>query len=214
MREMRPNRKEQARPGMPTGRAVKAREETLPASERQDPLMQRVLAAAQAVGSFIEGWGFRAIDGRVWTLLALSRRPLSQSELARALGVSRSLVNLAITELAGYGLVRPVGGGRNAPYEARMDVWPVIGEVLRSREWMLVESARVALEAAVQEAELSGQGPYDLGRMRLLLSMSEFAQIVLRAVLSIRVPHSMESFERWLSQARGFLKRFRIIRAA
>ncbi len=211
---MMPNRKVRGRSGAPAGRAARAREALSPAGEGQGPLAQRVLAAAQAVGSFIEGWGFRAIDGRVWTLLALSREPLSQSQLARALGVSRSLVNLAVTELTGFGLVRATGESRNAPYEARLDVWPAIGNVLRSREWMLVESARVALEAAVQEAELSGQGPYDLARMRLLLSMSEFAQLVLRSVLSIRVPHSVESFERWLSQARAFLKRFRIIRAA
>jgi hypothetical protein len=166
---MTPNGRVRGRSGVPVGRAARAREAPSPAGEGQGPLVQRVLAAAQAAGSLIESWGFRAIDGRVWTLFALSREPLSRSQLARALGVSRSLVSPAVTELAGFGLVRAIGESRNAPHEARLDVWPASGGVLRSRERMLVESARVALGAAVQEAELSSPGPYELSRMRLLL---------------------------------------------
>lgn len=182
----------------------------------EDRLTHRILAAAEAVGGFIDAWGFKAIGGRVWALLALRRGPMSQTEIAGALGVSRSLVNLAIGELHLRGLVRATNDHRNAPYEARLDIWPCISDVLRAREWMLIESARVALEAAIEEAELAGGNaePYDVGRMRLLLSMTEFAQLVLRLVLSIRVPRSLESFERWLHEARSFVKRFRFIRAA
>jgi DNA-binding transcriptional regulator GbsR (MarR family) len=181
----------------------------------QDRLTQRVLAVADAVGRFIEAWGFKAILGKVWALLALRRAPMAQTEIAEALGVSRSLVNLAITELTARGLVRATSDHRNAPYEARLDIWPTITDVLRAREWMLIESARVALEAAIHEAELEGgSGRYDMERMRLLKSMAEFAQLVLRLVFSLRVPRSLESFERWMGEARGFLKRLRLIRAA
>ncbi len=182
----------------------------------EDRLARRMLVAAEAVGGFIEAWGFKAIGGKVWALLALRRAPMSQTEIAEALGVSRSLVNLAIGELQQRSLVRATNDHRNAPYEARLDIWPSIGDVLRTREWMLIEAARVALEAAIEEAELAGgnSGLYDLDRMRLLLSMTEFAQLVLRLVLSIRVPRSLEGFERWLLEARGFVKRFRFIRAA
>jgi DNA-binding transcriptional regulator GbsR (MarR family) len=171
------------------------------------------LAVCDTVGSFIEGWGFKAIDGKVWTLLALRKQPMAQTDIAETLGVSRSLVNLAIAELSTYGLVRATIEHRNAPYEARLDVWPTIADVLRSREWMLIESARVALEAAVEEAELAREGdrlgPYDLGRMRLLLSMTELAQTVLRVVLAVRVPRSLEAFGDWLREAARFMKRFR-----
>src|SRR5690349_15490510 len=97
--------------------------------------------AASAVGEFIAYWGFKSIHGRLWTLLAVSVEPQSQASLARACGVSRALVSASIDELTSYGLVRAVGEGRNAPYVAVFDVWPTIADVLRSREWMLIEKA-------------------------------------------------------------------------
>ena len=169
-------------------------------------LNERAVDVCNAVGAFIENWGFRSIHGRVWALLALSTRPLSQAEVAERLGVSRSLVHLAIVELLGFGLVHPVGSQRNAPYEARMDVWPTITGVLRKREWMLMESARVALEALRQEVGYdvrAGQRPeYDLRRVEVLLLMTELAQAVLSGLFAMRIPASVEGFSGWLLRAR------------
>ncbi len=181
-----------------------------PKTDRAEPLVpnrleQRVLAASDAVGAFIETWGFRAIHGRVWTLLALRSAPMAQTEVAETLGVSGSMVSLAMSELTHFGLVHPLSEHRNAPYEARLDVWPTITDVIRGREWMLIERARVALEAAVDEAEQAqaegSPSPYDIDRLRLLLRMSEFAQVVLRTVLGVRMPRSLDAFSRWLGGA-------------
>jgi DNA-binding transcriptional regulator GbsR (MarR family) len=180
-----------------------------PSSER---LHAKVIDVCGAVGDFIETWGFRSIHGRTWTLLALSTRPLSQAEVAERLGVSRSLVHLAVSELADYGLVRPVNGQRNAPYEARMDVWPTITGVLRKREWMLMESARVALEALHQElgyeARAGRKTPYDLRRVEILIMMTEVAQAALRSLLALRIPESVEGFASWLARARQVARGF------
>lgn len=176
-----------------------------------DPLHQRVLGVCDAVGAFIESWGFKAIHGRTWALLALSTRPLSQSEMAERLGVSRSLIHLAVNELADFGLVVPTGPERNAPYQASTDVWPVITDVLRQREWMLMEHARLALEAAYREAEYAelhtASPEYDRRRIGLLLAMTELAQAVLNGVLAIRMPRSTEAFAEWLGRARRRFER-------
>ncbi len=176
----------------------------------------RVLQVCDAVGTFIAYWGFKAIHGRIWTLLALKGRPLSQAALARTLGVSRALVSSAIAELSGYGLVRPVGGHRNAPYEAVMDVWPVIADVLRTREWMMIESARVALEAAIEEAEFAAEDgidvDYDVGRMRLLLGLTETAQAFLRILVKLRLPKTFDSLGGWLTRASGLIQSLRRMR--
>ncbi|MEL6185506.1 MAG: hypothetical protein AAFU79_12860 [Myxococcota bacterium] len=172
----------------------------------EERLRPRVIEVCDAVGAFIETWGFRSIHGRVWALLALSSRPLSQTEVAERLGVSRSLVNLAIGELSGFALVRATGPQRNAPYEARMDVWPTITGVLRKREWMLMESARVALEALSQEVGYevrSGRAPgYDPRRVEVLLLMTELAQACLRGIFAVRMPESFEAYMPWLRKAR------------
>jgi len=173
----------------------------------------RVLNACDTVGSFIAWWGFKAIHGRVWTLLALRGAPMSQAEISRTLSVSRALVSGAVGELMGYGLVRSVGGGRTAPYEAVMDVWPVISDILRNREWMMLESARVSLEAAVEEAELlqdtGAEMAWSLERMRVLLGLTEMAQTFLKILIKLRLPRSNDALGAWLARASTFMATLR-----
>jgi DNA-binding transcriptional regulator GbsR (MarR family) len=172
----------------------------------EDTVTRRVLEVCDAAGAFIEYWGFKAIHGRVWTLLALHRTPMSQVEVAELLGVSRSLISGAVAELVEYGLVRPTHDHRNAPYEAVMDVWATISEVLRNREWMLLERSRNAMEAAIEEIQLSGdQTQWELSRLKNLLAMTELAQALLKMLISIRVPTSLEGFGDWLTRARSLI---------
>jgi len=183
---------------------------TDPVNER---LTRRVLRVGDAVGRFIEYWGFKTIHGRVWVLLALHKEPLAQTEIAQILEVSRSLISGAVSDLMAHGLVRPVGDHRNAPYEAMIDFWPTIADVLRGREWMLLESAKVALEGAVQEAERAEeQGRavhYDLDRMRILLAFTELGQAFLRVLISLRTPRGVERLGSWLRSASSIVRRFR-----
>lgn len=182
-----------------------------PSSPTSDRLTLRVVAVCDAVGAYIEGWGFRSIHGRVWALLAMRKGAMSQAEIAETLGVSRSLVSLAMSELTQFGLVRPTSDARNAPWEPTWDVWPTITDVIRSREWMLMERARQALEAALSEAQFSRESgttiPWDEGRIRLLLTMTEFAQASLRAILSVRMPRSLDQFGKWLERSSRVIDR-------
>ena len=176
-------------------------------------LEKRVLRVCDSAGAFIEWWGFRAIHGRVWTLLALKGSPMAQSTIAQTLGVSRALVSTAIAELAGFGLVRPTQDHRNSPYEATIDVWPTISDILRTREWMLMEAARVALESAIEEVEMqqeSGQTvEFDVERMKMLLHMTETAQALLRTIVGIRLPKPLEGLAGWAGKAAAMVRSFR-----
>lgn len=160
-------------------------------SAHDSVLNRRVLQVCEHTGNFIEWWGFRSILGRVWTLLALRGAPMSQIEIAELLGVSKALVHSAMTDLEERGLVRRIDEGRRSPWVAVVDVWPTITEVLRSREWMLIEQVRVALDSAIEEASIvkrkTGQEPFSIERLRLLASLTESAQNFLRMVLSLRV---------------------------
>lgn len=173
-----------------------------------DRLSVRVRQVCDSVGSFIEYWGFKAIHGRIWTLLALSTTPLTQVEVADFLDVSRSLVSGAMAELLEHGLVRPTADHRNAPYTAVLDVWPTIADVLREREWMLVETARVALEGAIEAVELSREESprFAVERMRFLLRMTEIAQAFLRMLMNLRVPRKLEGLGGWLKDTAKFVQ--------
>ncbi|RMF12353.1 MAG: MarR family transcriptional regulator [Candidatus Dadabacteria bacterium] len=188
-----------------------------PAPERaglqQERLERKVLAACDAVGEFIEYWGFKGVYGRIWCLLALSRYPLTQADIARRLDISRSLVSGAVGELVDLGLIRATDDSRNAPYEAVIDVWPTIADVLRSREWMLIEAARIRLEAALEEAELLDSTrephPWRADRLRFLLRMTEIAQQLLRILIALRTPRSIQDLKNWGSGVRNLFDHLR-----
>lgn len=172
-------------------------------SDRLDHRVQQVCSAA---GTLIEYWGFKSILGRTWAYLALRGHPVAQTDVADALGVSKSLVSSAITELVGYGVVRQVGEGRNAPYEAVMDVWPTITDILRQREWMLLESTRMALEQAEEEAHAGGPAGYDPSRIQLLKAMIESIQRLLGILISLRMPDTHAGVQSWLETATALIE--------
>ncbi|MEM9874938.1 MAG: MarR family transcriptional regulator [Myxococcota bacterium] len=192
--------------------ALRPNDRRPPDGRPPDRLDLRVRQVCDAVGAFIGYWGFKEVYGRVWTLLALRRDPVTQVELAETLGVSRSLISGAMAELTERGLVRATSDHRNAPYEAVVDVWPSISDVLRDREWMLVEQTRLALEAAVEEAEVSPLDDYDRDRMRQLLRMTEIAQSFLRLLIGLRVPRRLEGMGEWLRNSTQFLQSLRELR--
>ena len=172
-------------------------------------LERRIVSVCDACGDFIEYWGFKSIHGRVWAYLTISSRPLSQTEIARALNVSRASICIAISELSEYGLVKPSNHLRHAPYEAVVDVWPVISNVLREREWMLLETARVALEGALNELErITAEQPtddiaqnYNLARLKMLLQMTEWAQGVLKLIINAKLPRATDRWGAWMNKA-------------
>lgn len=172
-----------------------------------------VRQTCDAVGSFIEYWGFKSILGRVWTLLALRVEPMSQVEIAEFLGVSRSLVSGAMADLTARGLVRATSDHRNAPFEAVVDIWPTISDVLRDREWMLIESARMSFEALVDELDVDEGGRWHADRARFLLRMTELAQGFLRLLIGLRVPRKLEGMGDWLRSSSRFFQGLRELRS-
>jgi DNA-binding transcriptional regulator GbsR (MarR family) len=182
----------------------------------QDAVTRSVLDVSAAAGQFIEYWGFKALYGRIWTLLALHRAPLAQTEIAELLGVSRSAVSTAMAELLELGLAKPRDDHRHAPWEAVIDVWPTIAGVLRSREWMLLEAARTALEAAIEEVEIaatdpraSAEVPWDIDRLRMLLAMTEMGQGFLKMLMALRMPRTPDGFQGWMGRASQIVARLR-----
>lgn len=168
-------------------------------------LEERLLEVGDAIGAFIEWWGFKRIHGRIWTLLALSQKPIPQTEVADILKVSRSLVSQAMSDLIQFGLVRPISDHRNAPFTARFDVWSTIAGILRKREWMLIEEVRLALIALIAEAEVSKNTPnslnVDLRKIKLMLKMTDVAQSALQIIISIASAKMPSGLTSWMKKA-------------
>ena len=180
--------------------------------EFPDPVTRRIVVACDSIGELVDYWGFKKVQGRIWTYLVLSRDPRHQVDIADALGISKSLVSLTVSELMERNLVRAIEDRRNAPIEATLDVWPTVSEILRSREWMLLESARVALEDVRAELEWQdeGEAEYNLDHVERVLAIIELVQSLLKVVMSIRRPEPKSEQEvGWMKRASNLLVQLR-----
>jgi len=188
----------------PVTTAPQLSEEGQPLGAGAQSADELLLEFCEACGDFIAYWGFKSIHGRVWAYLALYGGPLAQRQIAEALGVSRASVNLAIAELASYGLVSPTSELHHAPYVANLDVWPVIVDVLERREWPMIDRAKRALEALLAHAERRGESSalnFQIERVKQLLQMTEWAQGILRVLINARLPQTQDSWLLWFGKA-------------
>lgn len=103
---------------------------------------------AKAVGEFMQYWGFSRTDGQIWCLIFLTQTPLSGQEIAKALGLSKASVSIAIQELIFYEVIEATSrGARNTIYyRSNPDLEQVIINVLKNRELKLIEKASSALD--------------------------------------------------------------------
>jgi HTH-type transcriptional regulator, glycine betaine synthesis regulator len=152
------------------------------------------LAAAEAVGSLMELWGFRRQLGRIWAVLFLSERPLAAPELCERLDISTGLLSMSLSELREWGVVRgvEVPGDRKEHYQAETNVWRLVAHVLREREQKAVEAALATFDRLLSEVRgVAAQGDpgvralarFKARRLELLAGLCHAALNVLRLLL-------------------------------
>lgn len=158
-------------------------------AERNLPVSRAEDLAADAVGDFVEHWGFRKALGRIWTVLYLGGEPLPAAELQRRLQMSAGAVSMSLAELQRWGVVRKVTrpGERRTYFEAETDFWKMISRVIDVRERQLACSVRERLEAA--RDALAGTGLREAGRrdrLGRLLSFATVGETVIDSFLASR----------------------------
>lgn len=151
------------------------------------PLPKAARRFLDVAGAFIEHWGFKRVQGEIWALVFLSGRPMTASEIAQQLGVSKALVSLAMGELLEYRVLLLTEGDdaraqRLVPNE---NLGEAIASVLRLRERKLLDEARVAVEA-IGKLSSKGVGPVSLapGRLQNLAALIDDAQNTLSFLLN------------------------------
>lgn len=134
---------------------------------------------SHAVGEFIRYWGFRKVHGAIWTQLYLSKQPLSGTDLASRLELSKALISPALTELIDWKLILQVDGPNEKTklYVAEEDVSAVIRYVLKRREAKIMEKITAHLKA-VEKKGLTNQGINE-SRYESMVTMVDSAQMML-----------------------------------
>lgn len=90
----------------------------------------------ETMGRMAEFWGFTRTQGRVFCMLFLSARPLTQAELAEHLDVSPANISMSLNGLLRWGAIHKVyeKGSRKVRYEAEPELRKIIRSVLGGRE--------------------------------------------------------------------------------
>lgn len=147
---------------------------------------------ASAIGDFIRYWGFRRIHGQVWTLVFLSKAPLSGAEMAKQLKVSKGLISTAVNELEGHKLIRQVESenSKTKRYEANPDVFKVIKEILLNRELSIMHN--ISSHYDFLQRTTSGTEDQKLNHERLkeLGEMIGNANNILNAIIKVESPET------------------------
>lgn len=163
------------------------------------PFCPSLLELARAVGDFMQYWGFNKTDGQIWCLVYLSQQPLSGQQLAKALGLSKASVSLAIQELTFYEVVEPVARGdrRTLYYRSHPDIEQVIVNILKNRELKLIEKTASAINTIrTEEAKNPSAHPIiQHERLGELETMVHQALAFLNILISSKLNMQMGEFE-------------------
>lgn len=136
------------------------------------------------VGSFIEYWGFKEIEGRIWCHLLLSDIALCPQDFMERTGVSKGLVSISLARLLEYDVVRLeyIRGRRTQYYQVNENVVDVIKGVLISRESKLLESIEQSV-MALKKLPKSQTSGLSLERAEFLLKFVKTASHYLKVLI-------------------------------
>lgn len=158
---------------------------TTPDFSGADPQEAPECQAADAVGNFIEFWGFKRNHGRIWALLYLRAQALTAAELQEELGLSKGGVSMMTRELERWGVIhrrrQPGAGGWR--FEAETDFMAMVGRVMREREALVVSRIKADLSAAREQARAAGAEPGLVDRMGRLVSLATLGEGAIKLFL-------------------------------
>lgn len=116
-------------------------------TEKKTSMSEEEIAFSEIIGDLVEQWGFKRHLGRIWSLIFLRPDPVSPTEIQEELSLSAGTVSSALAELQTWGVVKRIriAADRNFYYEADLQIWRSVSNVLRTRELRILEEASAGL---------------------------------------------------------------------
>lgn len=102
----------------------------------------------EKIGRFIEFWGFKAVEGKIWLHIFVSTQELCAEDLMKRLKISKALTSMSIKRLMAYGVIlKGEKGAKGIQYYcANPNVERVIKDVIRQRERIMLSEIQGALD--------------------------------------------------------------------
>lgn len=117
---------------------------------------------ADNVGTIIEHWGFKRVQGQMWTHLYLSEQPLDATQLMKRLCISKALTSITLKELSDFGVIEAAGKSPRGTrtYTALDDISGPILNTLRRRERRMVSNlvTSYSLLSRIEPSEVKEHG--------------------------------------------------------
>jgi DNA-binding transcriptional regulator GbsR (MarR family) len=139
--------------------------------------------------NFFNRIGFKRIDGSVFGLLVLAKKPLTSEEIEQALNLSQSAVSLSLKTLTHFGAIETHGDRDNPGAKARLhspkeDSLAIVASVFRKREEEIVKDFKRMAQRVLDRSE--GQ-EFVLRKKRMLsiVSTCEIAEAVMNFVITL-----------------------------
>ncbi|MEW6574055.1 MAG: MarR family transcriptional regulator [Bacillota bacterium] len=144
----------------------------------------------EALGRQSSFWGLGKITGELYAVLYLSDKPLSLEELAKALGVTKGNVSIAIRPLEQLGMVRRSmrPGDRRVFFEAELDFWLIARRVLGQRQKPEFDESFRILEEGLryaQEAPPGERREFVVGRLQKLQEFYRELDQIVESILAV-----------------------------
>lgn len=158
---------------------------------------------------FFNRIGFKRIDGSVFGLLVLAKKPLTSEEIEEALNLSQSAVSLSLKTLTHFGAIETRDSRENSKakvHSAREDSLSIVASVFRKREEEYINDfknmAQRVLDHSVGTENLARKK-----RMQSIISTCEIAESVMNFVITIAHNKSREHNEQYAAHYEAIVKR-------
>lgn len=147
--------------------------------------------------NFFNRIGFKRIDGSVFGLLVLAKKPLNSEEIEQALNLSQSAVSMSLKTLTHFGAIETSGDRDNPGAKARLhsakeDSLAIVASVFRKREEEIITDFKKMAQRVLEKSE----GPdftVRKRRMQSIVTTCEIAESVMNFVITLA--HNKSSAE-------------------
>ncbi|MBT3584450.1 MAG: ArsR family transcriptional regulator [Halobacteriovoraceae bacterium] len=173
------------------------------------PIEKELLEEIHIFEVFLNKIGFKRIEGAIYGLLVLAKRPLNSEEIEKTLGLSQSAVSQSIKVLNHYGAIESKSDAtqpRLKFHSAKEDSLSIVSTVFRKREQEIIEEFRKMAQRVLRNS--SPANLERVSRLKSIISTCEIAESVMNFVLNVsklELPSDYSAVVRRLPKALDFL---------
>jgi DNA-binding transcriptional regulator GbsR (MarR family) len=147
----------------------------------------------QEMGRLSSFAGFNKAMGQIYGLLYLSTEPVSLGEIAEQLDISKGNASLNIKTMERWGLIQPISkkGDRRDYYQAEIDFWKIVQDILTERDKKEIDHALNSLAGilesvkAAESAESNTESRFYKKRLGSMLDFGNATNQMMQAFITM-----------------------------